>query len=561
MTRRIGLFSVAAWLSCGGLAGAQWNPNAGQWGKSVATDLRIMTYNVHDDICSTNNKVEGTNDWCALARTIAALKPDVLIMQECGDNSGQGTGSTIDTVAQLTSAVSMFLHGGTDSFHENTAITSWVQKYAPVYDLPYVFVSSANDGFNRNVILSRYPFADLNGDGVSTYSDFTITADLYAPGGNGGIRGMAHAEIDLPDATYAGDMVMACLHLKSGGASGDLAQRLTAAQNIAYYMDYLYNGAGGSVPDPRNHVVMSPRPTSVLGPNSAYFLGGDLNESFAAEHRRGPAEWITRGPTDGGTDGCDKDRSDATFDDARDLFTNSPTTQQSSPSSTQYKDDYLLWQDSVAGVRRIFVFYTPSIPAGGMPPELTGFTGGGVGATTTAGDHRPVVADFIMPLAAPPVPGAFALLAPSNGATNVSLSPTLTWGSSANAVTYSVKVATDPGLTTVVDSASGLVSTSYSVSGGALSAGQTYYWGVTAVNGQGQTSSSPSSFSFGTIPPPQCPGDFTNDHARNTADLTVLLGQFGSSVTPGSAGDMNGDGVVNTNDLTAFLGLFGVACP
>src|SRR5262249_41883288 len=153
------------------------------------------------------------------------------------DNNGEGTGSTEDTVAQLTTTIGMFFHGGTDSFHNNSAITSWVQKYAPGYDLPFVFVSSVTDGYNRNVILGRYPFGDVNGDGAATYSDISVQPDAYAPGGTGGIRGFCTAEIQLPRATYAGDLVMGCCHLKSGGASSDLSDRLLASQNISYYID------------------------------------------------------------------------------------------------------------------------------------------------------------------------------------------------------------------------------------------------------------------------------------------------------------------------------------
>lgn len=63
-----------------------------------------------------------------------------------------------------------------------------------------------------------------------------------------------------------------------------------------------------------------------------------------------------------------------------------------------------------------------------------------------------------------------------------------------------------------------------------------------------------------TAPPP-CPGDINGDNAVNTADLTVLLGNFGTSVPPGTLGDLNGDGTVNTLDLTALLGVFGTPCP
>ena len=75
------------------IASAQWDPGNAEWGKVAPEDVRVMTWNVHDTLCSSNTKVEGTNDWTALARIVAALRPDVLMLQECGDNSGNGTGS------------------------------------------------------------------------------------------------------------------------------------------------------------------------------------------------------------------------------------------------------------------------------------------------------------------------------------------------------------------------------------------------------------------------------------------------------------------------------------
>lgn len=61
--------------------------------------------------------------------------------------------------------------------------------------------------------------------------------------------------------------------------------------------------------------------------------------------------------------------------------------------------------------------------------------------------------------------------------------------------------------------------------------------------------------------PPPCSGDINGDNAVNTADLTILLGNFGASVPPNTSGDFNGDGVVNTTDLTTLLGRFGATCP
>jgi len=270
----------AAVLTLSPLATAQWNPPTGQWGKIDAADLRVMTWNVQDGICTTQPKTEGSNSWCAIARVIAALKPDVLILQETGDNSGNGTGSGLDTVAELALVVNYLLHGGNDSFNGNAAITAWVRKYAASYDLPYVFVSTENDGFNRNIILSRYPFADQNGDTKATMSDIPTVAagSAWAPGGDGGIRGFMFAEIDLPNVTYLGNAVVGNAHLKSGGATSDHDQRIVAAQNVGYVIQYWYNGNGGATPDPASRIFDSPVATSVLAANTPVILGGDWNE-------------------------------------------------------------------------------------------------------------------------------------------------------------------------------------------------------------------------------------------------------------------------------------------
>src|SRR5262245_2872324 len=102
---------------------AQWNPPTAQWGKLDPADLRVMTWNVQDALCSSNAKVEGNNNWCACARVVAAMKPDVLFLSETADNNGNGTGSNVDSVAALTTTIDDFLHGGTDSFHGNSAVT------------------------------------------------------------------------------------------------------------------------------------------------------------------------------------------------------------------------------------------------------------------------------------------------------------------------------------------------------------------------------------------------------------------------------------------------------
>ncbi len=61
--------------------------------------------------------------------------------------------------------------------------------------------------------------------------------------------------------------------------------------------------------------------------------------------------------------------------------------------------------------------------------------------------------------------------------------------------------------------------------------------------------------------PPLCTGDLNNDGQVNTADLTILLVNFGLPVTANFNGDLTGDGFVNTQDLAIFLSRFGTVCP
>jgi hypothetical protein len=100
---------------------------------------------------------------------------------------------------------------------------------------------------------------------------------------------------------------------------------------------------------------------------------------------------------------------------------------------------------------------------------------------------------FTTILAAPSAP---SLSSPANSATGVSVSPTLTWIASADAVSYTVQVSTSSGFSPIVATQSGITGTSYGVAG--LSNNTQYYWRVSATNAGG-TSSYSAAFSFTTI--------------------------------------------------------------
>lgn len=371
-----------------GLAQAQWDPFNGDWGKEDPRDLRVMTWNVEDGICSTNDKGNTFSDWNALVRIVAALQPDVLILQECGDNSGNNTGSGVDSVSTLETVADLFINGGNDPFEGGT-VGSYTKLFVPSYDLPYVFASTNSDGFNRNMIMSRYPFADINGGGAEL-SNFVVLPDAYQAGGNGGIRGFMFAEIDLPDESYAGDLVVGNAHLKAGGSSDDFEQRETAAFNTAYFIDYYYNGAGTGVSDPNSRVAV-PSVGDVLDEYTPVIWGGDLNQNPSSTS---PNSIMTRAEFFGGTDGTDRDRSDASFSNASQPVSGDTSTQGSSS-----RLDYICWQDSIAQVRREFIFRSSgsNMNTGRLPFPVNSFPTNPLSASSLASDHRPVIVDFILP--------------------------------------------------------------------------------------------------------------------------------------------------------------------
>jgi len=399
MNRRIARTAcLAALVSLSPLAAAAWDPFNGDWGKSDATDLRVMTWNVQDGIASQNpEKFDGITSWAALARVVAMIKPDVLILQEMGDNNPWNNGN-VDSVSNLATTIELFQFGGPDPFRGGT-VDAYVTKYDASVQFPHVFISGVSDNFNRNVVLSRYPFADLNNDafGAATTDNFFVQADPVWNniGGTAGIRGYQFAEIDLPDDVYLGDVVVGNGHLKAGGSSNDRTQREVAAKNISYYLRFLYNGGGTVTPDPNNRITsIDDAGTVVLDANTPIVLGGDLNQDVF--DGAAPAEWIAFGTQVGPPDGTDADGTDMTIDTA--TMALNPSDRSTQGSS---KLDYLIWQDSIATARRQFTFRSNSgWPAGAtIPDELVGFPNFNF-TSLVASDHRPVVVDLILPLAA-----------------------------------------------------------------------------------------------------------------------------------------------------------------
>ena len=110
-----------------------------------------------------------------------------------------------------------------------------------------------------------------------------------------------------------------------------------------------------------------------------------------------------------------------------------------------------------------------------------------------------------------PLPAAFTLVSPADGASGVSLEPMLTWTPSSGDASFSVQVATTADFASPVFSQNGLLTTSASVTTG-LSTNVTYYWRVTATNAGGSTVAGNAPFRFTTVPVTPvitCPPDVT----------------------------------------------------
>jgi hypothetical protein len=117
------------------------------------------------------------------------------------------------------------------------------------------------------------------------------------------------------------------------------------------------------------------------------------------------------------------------------------------------------------------------------------------------------------------LPGAFAKTAPANGATNLSLSPTLSWGSSSGAASYEYcyDTSNDNACTPWISTGT---NTSVNLSG--LSLNVTYYWHVKALNAHGETFSNGSAAAFWNFTTGNLPGDFLKvAPANGAADVSL----------------------------------------
>jgi len=163
---------------------------------------------------------------------------------------------------------------------------------------------------------------------------------------------------------------------------------------------------------------------------------------------------------------------------------------------------------------------TAAVPAGSYTTTLTGVAG----AITKTFDF-----DIAVDTAAPTVP---TLVAPANGASNLSGNPTLTWNAVAQAATYTVIVSRSPDFSTVFASTT-TDQTSWTVSP-ELPGGQRFYWRVFASNSCG---------TGGTLPP-------TDRIFANAFETPVVTGNnFTTLPLPGDCAVGSTSTTVFTDDM------------
>jgi hypothetical protein len=154
----------------------------------------------------------------------------------------------------------------------------------------------------------------------------------------------------------------------------------------------------------------------------------------------------------------------------------------------------------------------------------------------------------------PATPSAPALVSPADGATGISVSPTISWGAVGGATSYHLQVSPNSQFSSLIVDQNGLTTTSQAVSG--LSLGTHYYWHVAASNGAGAGSYS-STWGFTTSV--NCcvglRGNVNGLGAVDLLDLSSLVSYLtGAGYVPPcyAEADADGSGVVNLVDLATL---------
>lgn len=349
--------------------------NNGSYAKNNPAYVRVMTWNVFGRL---GDPAEANTAWtagqmgsslAAVNLVVAALDPDVLLLQECGDVNSNPSYSTVLSNLQ-----------------------AWRNANRPGFSL---HLGNQSSGIYC-AILSRWPFGSINGDGLTTHHDMPTLSpgpgNDWPEGGDGGLRGWVQAEVNLPDASYLGNLYLGCSHFKALSGATEEAERVQSAKNIAAFIQYGLNLGT----DPLNIIPDAQQPPQPLAANTPVVWGGDFN----TVNGNNPVN-ILRSQNPGvSNDGTDRDGGDAWRSDSATAFNGTSGTY-----SGGSRLDWILVQDAVPGVsvNATFVFDTGRIPkilntmqAQYTPPNMLGLLNNAL-ISSVASDHFPVIADVVLP--------------------------------------------------------------------------------------------------------------------------------------------------------------------
>ena len=206
---------------------------------------------------------------------------------------------------------------------------------------------------------------------------------------------------------------------------------------------------------------------------------------------------------------------------------------------------------------------TPTPPAGSvLTVGTTGVAFGNYTLTITGTSGTTIRNDDVALQVSTITPAAPPLIAPANGASGVSVTPTLSWTAVAEAVEYVVEVDDDPAFTTINYTATVPGGTTSHAVATSLSLTNQYYWRVRARNSCGEVASATFSFTTGAL---TCTVYTSTDVPRSIGPgsgviTNSVLNVVGSA--PGVA-DLDVLGLVGTHTFVADLDfeLVGPALP
>ncbi|MEO8376627.1 MAG: hypothetical protein ABI579_03065 [Candidatus Sumerlaeota bacterium] len=302
------LYSAAALAVLASLCGNAYafDPAAGDFAKTSATDIRVMEYNVEDFFVSNASQTGGP-----LKRIFTAINPDIIVLEEMDKDVATAT---------VKSTLEGYFPGSTWTVHRG-----------------------ATDGFDRNMIATRYTLT------------MTITDTVPASDTDIGLRGCTAGLVSVPSI---GSIYVMGAHWKCcTTGTTEHQKRQKAADGIINWMRDART-VGGNIDLPTNTPMM------VVGD---YNVGQDGNDDLAPYHA---SQTIINGDIfDNATYGADSppdwDGTDATDAVPYDHTSGNPRTWPSN-STPGSRLDRFTYTDSVIRATNRFILSTRTMSAGAL---------------------------------------------------------------------------------------------------------------------------------------------------------------------------------------------------